>query len=46
MLKIQPHGCFTELNGLAIVKEGRSANTVKQEKDVEEMKDLTFKCSH
>ena len=45
-LRIQPHGCFTDPDGLAILKKGHSANTVKQEKDEQDMKDLTYKYSH
>ena len=45
-LRIQPHGCFKDPFGLAIFKEGHSANTVKQEKGEQDMKDLTYKYSH
>ena len=44
--RIQTHGCFAEPIGLTIFKEGHSANTVKQEKGVQDMKDLTPKYSH
>ena len=46
MLKIQPDGCFAEPNDLAVSKEGHSANTVKQEKGEQDLKDLITKYYH
>ena len=46
MLKIQPNGCSTEPNDLAVSKEGHGANTVKQEEGEQDLKDLITKYSH
>ena len=46
MLKIQLDGCFAEPNDLAVSKEGHSANTVKQEKGEQDLKDLNTKYNH
>ena len=45
MLKIQPDGCFEEPNDLAVAKEGHGANTVKQEKGEQDLKDRITKYS-
>ena len=46
MLKIQPDGGFAEPNDLAVSKKGHSANTVKQEKGEQDLKDLITNYNH
>ena len=45
MLKIQPDCCFTDPNDMAVSKEGHSANTVKEVKGEQDLKDLITKYS-